>query len=216
MKKRIILTVITAFVLIIAAIGAIKTYSSNKLKRYIKSQNYQYLILKDAHSNKNEVSSTFELNLSAFENEKEFAIEVQSLKSDIEKFLENNYHDSITLIPLVNIVIANDNRFGACLRLSNNTGDTFNERGYTSNELKIDCGYIYCSGMDISSFSCIDGFKYLRLNELKGIDYASALSNIKDLQYLEIETKENLNDIDTDKIKEQHPNCKIVLIDVTK
>ena len=70
--------------------------------------------------------------------------------------------------------------------------------------------------MDISSFSCIDGFKYLRLNELKGIDYASALSNIKDLQYLEIETKENLNDIDTDKIKEQHPNCKIVLIDVTK
>ena len=216
MKKRIILTVITAFVLIIAAIGAIKTYSSNKLKRYIKSQNYQYLILKDAHSNKNEVSSTFELNLSAFENEKEFVIEVQSLKIDIEKFLENNYHDSITLIPLVNIVIANDNRFGACLRLSNNTGDTFNERGYTSNELKIDCGYIYCSGMDISSFSCIDGFKYLRLNELKGIDYASALSNIKDLQYLEIETKENLNDIDTDKIKEQHPNCKIVLIDVTK
>ena len=213
MKKKIIIGI--AFILLIfIGIDCVKTYSKHKLKRYLKSQNYSFVTVNGAITDKNEIRVSFGLDLSAFENEDKFATEVQRIKNDIEKYLDDNYHDALPSVPKVKITINNDERADGFLFLTNYTGDTFIVRdGYTSKELKIECGYIFCSGMNISSFSCIDGFKYLRFKELKGIDYASALNNMKDLQYLEIESKENLNDIDTDKIKEQHPNCKIVLID---
>lgn len=210
MKKKIIIF-IASIILIITSIVSFQVYSKNKLKRYLKSQNYSFVTVNGALANKKEIRVTLWLDFSAFEHEDKFAIEVKKIKNDVEQFLENNYHAYLPSVPIVNISIINDDRAGAFLKLSNNTGNTFHERGYTSKELKIDCGYIYCSGMNISSFSCIDDLKYLRLNDLKGIDYANALNNMNDLQYLEIETKENLNDIDIDKLKEQHPNCKIEL-----
>ena len=211
MKKKIIIGI--AFILLIfIGIDCVKTYSKHKLKRYLKSQNYSFVTVNGAIANKEEIRAYLGLNLSAFENEDKFAAEVQHIKNDIEKYLEDNYHDALPSVPKVKISILNDDRSGSYVLLSNNAGNTFLERdGYTSKELKIECGYIFCSGMNISSFNCIDGFKYLRFNELKGIDYASALNNMKDLQYLEIETKENLNDIDVNKIKERHPNCIIEL-----
>ena len=213
MKKKIIIGI--AFILLIfIGIDCVKTYSKHKLKRYLKSQNYSFVTVNGAITDKNEIRVSFGLDLSAFENEDKFATEVQRIKNDIEKYLDDNYHDALPSIPKVKITINNNERADGFLFLSNYTGSAFQESGeYASKELKIECGYIFCSGMNISSFSCIDGFKNLRFKELKGIDYASALNNMKDLQYLEIESKENLNDIDTDKIKEQHPNCKIVLID---
>ncbi len=211
MKKKIIIGI--AFILLLlTGIDCVKTYSKHKLKRYLKSQNYSFVTVNGAIANKEEVRAYLGLDLSAFENEDKFAAEVQHIKNDIEKYLDDNYHDALPSVPKVKITINNNERADGFLFLSNYTGDTFIVRdGYTSKELKIECGYIFCSGMNISSFSCIDGFKYLRFNELKGIDYASALNNMKDLQYLEIETKENLNDIDVNKIKERHPNCIIEL-----
>ncbi|MBR6968655.1 MAG: hypothetical protein IKH78_08990 [Ruminococcus sp.] len=213
MKKKIIIF-IASIILIITSIVSFQVYSKNKLKRYLKSQNYSFVTVNGALANKKEIRVTLWLDFSAFEHEDKFATEVQRIKNDIEKYLDDNYHDALPSIPKVKITINNNERADGFLFLSNYTGSAFQESGeYASKELKIECGYIFCSGMNISSFSCIDGFKYLRFKELKGIDYASALNNMKDLQYLEIESKENLNDIDTDKIKEQHPNCKIVLID---
>lgn len=57
--------------------------------------------------------------------------------------------------------------------------------------------------MELSSLGKLNGFK--------GTDYVSTLQDLDALQYLNILTDENVNDIDIKKLQEQHPDCKIYI-----
>ncbi|HIH35761.1 MAG TPA: hypothetical protein HA255_04850 [Methanosphaera sp.] len=208
MKKKILLIFI-ATLAIITSISLIRWYSHNEFKRYLKSQKYQYLSVLGGGTDKKQVRATIIINMDAFEHEEEFIKEVQKCKCDIEQYIENKYTEFLPSIPNVEIAILNDDFGPYTIHLANNSESLTGKDEYFSNELKIDCGYFNCPEMNISSLNCLDGFKYLRINEFNGTDYANALQKLNDLQYLQIETKENINEIDSNMIKEQHPDCKI-------
>ena len=216
MKKK---TAIIACPVILIGIIAIiislchKNVNSNEktiLEKYLLSKEYKYLVLESAHSGKKNVYAGFSIPHEEIrpEEEKGFANEVKQLRTDMEYFLQQNYSDSLPLVPNVKIAIETDAGYPVTIYMANHSMIYSHAPVYYARDLKIECGFFTCYDMEITSFSKLYDFKFLQLSAFKGTDYVNVLQDLDELQYLNILTDE-YNNIDIKKLQEQHPDCKI-------
>lgn len=218
MKKKTAIIACPIILIMLIAIILISYYKNanssdkNILEKYLLSKEYKYLVLESAHSNEKNVYTEFSIKQDgkrSKEDEEVFANEVMQLKTDMEYFLQNNYNDALPYVPTVKVAVLNDDAYPVTIYMTNYSTIIGSAPVYYASDLKIECGFITCLDMELSSLGNLNGFKYLQLSSFKGTDYVNTLQDLNDLQYLNILTDENVNDIDIKKLQEQHPDCQI-------
>ena len=214
MKKKTALIACSVILIILIAMICLCQKSDNSsdeniLEKYILSKEYKYLVLESAHSGKENVYAEFSINPEGIRLEEDFANDLKQLKNDMEYFLQHNYSDALPLVPDVKIAVLNDDVRPVTIYMTNHSTIYSNAPVYYAHNLKIECGFFTCRDMSLSSLGKLNGFKFLQFSSFQGTDYVNTLQCLDDLQYLNIWTDENVNDIDINKLQEQHPNCKI-------